>query len=230
VFDALNANVATEAWLQDEYKAGKVPKVVVLRHTIAKELNQKLAQQHCIATGQRMVMWHSVDMVSTRPGRAGAATAMPSPPDLREIVNQLAPNLTKEMLGIGYFFKGMCFRFTNSTNPAIGHMTNAECVGEALILHPDEPEDAGGPVRMLHMPPLAICVRPLQADVGDRFSRLFPQCPHGCIIIQFPTQASSFDVQLRIPMLIGGALRTKVYYRRRNFTLGVGYAFTDYFC
>jgi hypothetical protein len=230
VFDALNANTVTKEWLDQQYAASKVPKIVVLRHTVAKELNVKLAQQHCIAKNERMVVWRSVDSVSVPHTGSGAAAAIPVPPELRAIVDELPPNKTKDMLGVGYFFKGMCMRFTSSDNPGIGHMTNAECVAEALILDPDEPDDDGGPIRNLHKPPIAMCVRPLQANVADLCSSVFPECPSGCIIIPFPKSATKFQVQLRIPVQVGGTQTTSVSYHRRNFTLGVGYAFTDYFC
>ena len=110
----------------------------------------------------------------------------------------------------------MSIHIYSDPGPKLGIVNNAECVGEGILLAPDEQDHGQHGCWFLKRPPIAIFGRPLEAQVSDaawaaweQMRAVFPTVPKGCVPIT-PKWSDSFRVKVEREMLQPKALASKL--------------------
>jgi len=218
--DALNRKVVPL-----ESIAGDVVRTVVLRNEVRAALNWHLASRHAQRLGVRPIAWRAVDTV----------TSVGLSAEERKTVlraSKLLPAKKSADVGASHvFFEGCMYVFIDNNAPTLGWAKNAACIGQGVLLHPDEPADPrDGPVWWLAKPPLAVFVRPLDQTVSpaahEVLSAQYPTLPQG---IAVPSCNVSFATTFAC-VRDGTPADIKVTIKRHSVPLGDGYAVTDYYC
>lgn len=120
--------------------------------------------------------------------------------------------------------------FTDKLAVGAGAVVNATAVGRAIDLDPREPPDnLDRPYRVLHYPPLAVWVEPVESPVplGNACGEA---APPNCMPVTLVKSASA-EVTLPkgVTFEINGSSTNKWTGKRVGFPLGDGFCVTDYY-
>ena len=196
------------------------PHVLTLRNEARASLNHQLLMMRASHLQQRLYMWRSEDSNFDSPSE-------------KEVASEFLPTIPCEKTGkiptYGFFFVGMEYVFSSTTNPQVHWVNNNKAVAHGIILDPREPpDDLTKPIRQLRYPPIAIIAKPSGPAMGRLYEN--PCIPEGCILVAPTTFGSKITIKLPTPTLAQthGQTITKVSFKRKGFPLSPAYCVTDY--
>lgn len=121
--------------------------------------------------------------------------------------------------------------FSDNSGPGVGAVRNAACVGRAIELHPDEPDDdLSLPFRLLRYAPAVVWVEPLESPV-PLGKTCGPEAPDNCMPMFLTHATSSSPIVLpkdEQPFINGERIASYIC-TRWGFKLGDGFCVTDYY-
>ena len=223
--DKLNSCAVTD----DDMEAflAKKPRACVLRHNVRPALNRFLVSNNSGHSGFRPIVWRQRDESTAKHGKSGK-------PLSSEVMSILAKRTPKadDIPPVQYFYPGIPYRFISNEYPLIGWVNNGTCIGERIILHPDEPiDDLHGDFWTLKYPPIAVIVRIDGRDVGDMFGA---PVPTGCVPV-FPIRSKKpmshdWGRTLRLYAAANDNTRaTSVSFNRIGMPIDPAVTFTDFY-
>lgn len=149
----------------------------------------------------------------------------PLPLHIRRVLETVPPSKVDDIPAINYFFEGIEYVLTDNKAAAAHFVRNNHCIGVAMVLADDEPDDdLSQPYRLLRKPPRAMYVKPAGTDLGDIIGH---GVPPGCV----PITPKSAKIKIKLPhaLELDGQMVDAVDIHRTGLPLGNGYAVTDYF-
>jgi hypothetical protein len=168
MLDIINSRVVKASEMPAFMARG--PRAIVLRNEIKPALNLELAKNHARITNKRLFLWRSVDV------EAGTQRLLSKA--VLSTLDRQQPENTADMPTYMAFFDGCYYVFEDSKFPDLCWVNNLCCVGKKICLDPREPpDDMSQPYRLLHYPPVSICVRP----DGTTLGKLLDNVPEHCL-------------------------------------------------